>query len=233
MGTYYKTVEKFIDNIDRGVWIEIGVDRGEGSTQWFADLAKTRATEFYGVDADPDQIMRSYQTLCQTKNLQIDPVTGSMIPEHGPLPDHVKLIHARGEDFLASLHQQKPDTRVSLVYLDNFDWDYWVGGEEESFVPAQKEHYLKTMGVEMNNINSQTTHLAQAMRLMSMMSDNSIIICDDTWYHPREGIFIGKCSGVIPFLLLQGYQFLHNDGYRQNSGVILGRFKNLDTDSQI
>jgi hypothetical protein len=228
MGTYYKNVEKFVDQIDCGTWIEIGVDRGEGSTQWFADLAKIHATEFYAVDADPNQIKRAIDNLTQSKNIQIDPVTGTVNYIHHPLPDHVKLAHAKGEEFLVSLRQRSPDTQISLVYLDNFDWDYWVGGEEESFVPAQKAHYRETMGVEMNNINSQTTHLAQAMQLMSMMSDNSIIICDDTWYHPREGIFIGKCSAVIPFLILHGYRLLHNDGYRQNSGAILGRFKNVD-----
>jgi hypothetical protein len=42
MGTYYKHVEKFIDRIDLGAWIEIGIDRGEGSTKFFADLAKTK-----------------------------------------------------------------------------------------------------------------------------------------------------------------------------------------------
>lgn len=228
MGTYYKNVEQFIDRIDRGTWVEIGVDRGEGSTQWFADHAETRATDFYAVDADPGQIKRSLESLTRSNNIQIDPITGSVVHTYHPLPDHVKLVHAKGEQFLSSLRQQVPDTQISLVYLDNFDWDYWVGGEEESFVPAQKAHYRETMGVEMNNINSQTTHLAQAMQLMPMMSDNSIIICDDTWYHPREGIFIGKCSAVIPFLLLHGYRLLHNNGYRQNSGAILGRFKTVD-----
>jgi hypothetical protein len=50
-------------------------------------------------------------------------------------------------------------------------------------------------------------------------------ICDDTWFHPGEGIFIGKCSAAIPYLCTQGYKVLHYEGYRQNSGVILGRFK--------
>jgi len=57
------------------------------------------------------------------------------------------------------------------------------------------------------------------------MSDNSIIICDDTWVMPQEGIFSGKCSAAIPYLMLHGYKILHYEGYRQNSGVILGRFK--------
>ena len=53
MGTYYKTVEQYLDKIDTGAWIEIGVDRGEGSTKFFADLAKTKATKFEKVNAEP------------------------------------------------------------------------------------------------------------------------------------------------------------------------------------
>jgi hypothetical protein len=142
----------------------------------------------------------------------------------GPLPDHIELVHAFGENFLEQFTRDNPGKKFSLVYLDNFDWDYWVGGQEESFVPAQKQHYRDYMGTEMTNINSQKTHLLQAMRLMPLMTENSIIVCDDTWYHPNEGVFIGKCSAVIPYLLLQGYEVLNSQGYRQNSGAILGRF---------
>ena len=112
-----------------------------------------------------------------------------------------------------------------MVYLDNFDWDYWLGGQEEAFVAGVKQNYRDKMGIEMTNVQSQVTHLLQAIYLMNMMSDNSIIVCDDTWYHPNEGVFIGKCSAVIPYLFLNGYSLLHNQGYRQNSGAILGRFK--------
>jgi hypothetical protein len=125
--------------------------------------------------------------------------------------------------FLDQYKEELTTQKVSLVYLDNFDWDYWVGGEEEHFVPAQKQHYRDTMGVEMTNLASQQAHLLQAMKLIPMMSEKNIIVCDDTWYHPREGVFIGKCSATIPFLLLHGYKILHGEGYRQNSGVILGK----------
>jgi len=221
MGTYYKNVEQYLDKIDTGAWIEIGVDRGEGSTKFFADLAKTKATKFYGVDADESQIAKARAVLSSTgiANLSLD---GTVSMEQGPLPDHIELVHAFGENFLTELTPQP----VSLVYLDNFDWDYWVGRQEESFVPAQKQHYRDYMGTEMTNLNSQKAHLAQAMLLMSMMTENSIIVCDDTWYHPEEGVFIGKCSAVIPYLILYGYKILHTAGYRQNSGAILGRFKN-------
>jgi len=219
MGTYYRQVEQYIDRIDHGAWIEIGVDRGEGSTKFFADLAKTKATKFYGVDADENQINRAQSVLASQGQMVLG-ANGQFYLAGGNLPEHIELVHSFGETFLENLMPQP----VSLVYLDNFDWDYWVGGEEEAFVPIQKQHYRDYMKTEMTNINSQKAHLAQAMLLMPMMCDNSIIVCDDTWYHPKEGVFIGKCSAVIPYLLLNGFELLHSQGYRQNSGAILGKF---------
>jgi hypothetical protein len=209
MGTYYRNAEQFLDKIDRGVWIEIGTERGEGSTRFFAGLAKDRATKFYGVDAMADQIEKS------TKLLEVD----------GKLPDHVELVHALGEEFLEKLAGEIGEDRVSLVYLDNFDWDYWLGMQEEAFVAGVKQRYVNEMNIEMTNLNSQRAHLLQAMWLNTISADNCLVICDDTWYHPHEGIFTGKCSGAIPFLLTQGFELLHTEGYRQNSGVILGKFK--------
>lgn len=224
MGTYYKAVEKYFDKIDSGSWLEIGVDRGEGSTHFFANHAGQRGVKFYGVDADPDQVSRTVQNLRLTGQATINP-DGSITQVVGDLPKHVKIFHQTGEQFLDDFVQQNPQERFSLVYLDNFDWDYWVGGEEESFVPAQKQRYQEIMGVQMNNLNSQITHFLQAIKLQNIMTENSIIVCDDTWYHPREGVFIGKCSVVIPLLLINGYKILDSQGYRQNSGVIMGKFK--------
>lgn len=209
MGTYYKNVEKYLDQIDNGSWVEIGVDRGEGSTKFFADLAAHHGNKFYGVDADSEQIARAASSLSKADSL----------------PEHISLVAAKGEDFLLDWSNNRPQEKISLAYLDNFDWDYWLGKQEESFVPIQKQHYRDTMKVEMLNINSQITHLAQAVRMLPLMSDNSIIVCDDTWFHPSEGMFIGKCSAVIPLLLISGYTLLDHSGYRQNSGAILGRFK--------
>ena len=208
MGTYYRNVEKYLDKIDRGVWVEIGTERGEGSTRFFADLAKTHATKFFAVDADPDQIA----------------ISSELLKVNGVIPEYINVINAKGEDFLGDLSQTIGDEKISLAYLDNFDWDYWLGRQEEPFVAGVKQNYIDKMQVEMTNMNSQVTHLAQAMWLVHMMADNSIIICDDTWFHPHEGVFIGKCSAAIPYLILNGYEIIHNEGYRQNSGAILARF---------
>lgn len=222
MGTYYRNVEQFFDKIDTGVWVELGVDRGEGSTPWFADKAKQHNTKFIGVDMDPDQIKRANHNLAsKTATVNSD---GSMTVAVGDLPNHVTLVAERGEVFLDTFARENPETKISLAYLDNFDWDYWLGQEEEAFVAGIKKNYIDKLGAEMNNINSQLTHLLQAIKLVPLMAENSVIICDDTWVMPQEGIFSGKCGAVIPYLLLHGYKLLNHEGYRQNSGAMLGRF---------
>ena len=127
------------------------------------------------------------------------------------------LVAERGEVFLEQYARQHPEKRVSLAYLDNFDWDYWLGQQEEESVAGVKQKYLDRLGAEMNNINSQLTHLLQAYRLVNMLTDNSVVICDDTWAMPQEGIFSGKCSAAIPFLLLHGFKILHNEGDRKST----------------
>ena len=209
MGTYYKNVEQFLDRIDAGDWLEIGIDRGEGSTPWLADQAKSRNQDFFAVDVDPNQIQ----------------ITRQRFIDQGQMSPKIFFVLEKGEDFIKNFAKDHPERRFSLAYLDNFDWDYWLGVEEEEFVPKIKKQYQDIMNVEMLNINSQISHLYQAMLLAPLMTANSIFVCDDTWYHPEEGVFIGKCSSVVPYLIMIGYQVLHTDGYRQNSGVILGKFK--------
>ena len=99
MGTYYKQVEQYLDRIDNDSWVEIGVDRGEGSTRFFADLAEQRGIKFYGVDADPEQIDRA------RKNLSVDNV----------LPEHIKLVADKGEDFLSNWPVINPKEKISRV----------------------------------------------------------------------------------------------------------------------
>jgi hypothetical protein len=213
MGQYYEKAQDYIDRIDRGAWVELGVDRGEGSTQFFSNLAKDNATRFYAVDADPKQIQKIQNTL--TVN--------------GQLPDYIRVVHARGEDFLETLSNNNVDNeRISLIYLDNFDWDYQLNdqGESPGIYMDHKENYRNTFNIEMTNTNSQIAHLAQAIQLMKLVADNVIVICDDTWYMPTEGIYSGKCSAAIPFLLMSGFKELDRTGYKNNSGCIFGKFKN-------
>jgi hypothetical protein len=222
MGTYYRNAEQYLDRVDPGAWIEIGVDRGEGSTRWFATHARQRGAKFYGVDIDPQQIAQASARMLETGEM-VMLADGRWAPVVGSMPDHVSFTVSKGEDFVSEFAEKYKEP-ISVVYLDNFDWDYWLGRQEESFVPVVKQKYREEFKVEMNNMNSQLTHLKQTIALIPQLTANSVVICDDTWYLPEEGIFSGKCSAAIPLLLTAGFAVLHTDGYRQNSGVIMGRF---------
>ena len=210
MGNYYTKFQDYIDRIDRGAWVEIGVDRGEGSTQFFSNLAKDHATRFYAVDADIDQITRIQ----------------NMLKVDDQIPDHITVIHSTGEKFLKEFGENAQGNKISFAYLDNFDWDYQLNdaGESPGVYQDHKNNYRNKFGLEMTNMNSQIAHLAQAIQLVPLMTDNAVVVCDDTWYIPQEGIYSGKCSAAIPFLLMSGFKELDRSGFRNNSGCVFGKF---------
>jgi hypothetical protein len=137
------------------------------------------------------------------------------------------VVHSTGEDFLKTY--DKIDEKISLVYLDNFDWDYELNdqGNSDGRYEVHKTNYRNKFKIEMTNLNSQAAHLMQAVYLISLnlLTENCIIVCDDTWYIPREGIYSGKCSAAIPYLLANGFQVADTQGSRNNSGCILSKFR--------
>lgn len=203
MGSFYTSAKKYFNKIDKAYWVEVGVDRGEGSSKWFAREAKENAKGLYAVDMDPNQI----------KNLKT---------KLKDFLENVEIINSTGEEFLKNFATNNPDKKFSLAYLDNFDWDYWVGKERMQWVSDIASNYEKILSTEMTNIRSQSSHLLQAIYLLPLMTENNIIICDDTWLLPEHGIYSGKCSAVIPLLLGYGYSILDE----KDKGIILGKFTN-------
>ena len=209
MGIQFKQVEPYLSKIDPGAWVETGADRGEGSTGWLIEQWKLYgADKFYCIDMNKEVLDKS-------------------IAKHAH-EDNVEFRLGPAEKIL----QENPIPNVALAYLDSFDWDFWTDGTpEEGFVAPIRETYQKHMNVEMNNLNSQICHVAQGFHLLQNMLDNSLVVCDDTWLEPKEGIFIGKCSALIPLLLCSRYHIIKHMGYRNEPGgscVILGRGKVLD-----
>ena len=96
MGRLYTKINDHIAHCDMGDILEIGMDRGEGSTQHFIGLAKNRGVKCVGVDMD----------LAQIKKYEDNP--------------HIETHHMSGEQYLDGC-----DKQFSIVYLDNFDWNYW------------------------------------------------------------------------------------------------------------
>jgi len=198
MGRIFERAEQYLDQLDPGVFVEIGTSRGgdDGSTRKIAVWAEQLDTYLTTVDMDP--LNCSFVERMQTPRTTI--------------------VNSTGEDYLNKrTFAERP---ISFLYLDNFDWD-WHPDNTEDFVLEQQKRYAN-FGITMNNVNSQRAHLAQAIAALGHMTARSLIVCDDTWFNPWHGHYSGKSGAVVPYLLNHGYEVLDTEE-RPVYGTILGR----------
>ena len=198
MGQVFRRAEKYLDQLCVGSFIEIGTSRNgdDGSTKTISEWAQRLGKTLVTVDMDIDNC-----------NYVVDM----------NLPN-VDVVNQTGEEFLK--HFPKHTDYISLLYLDNFDWD-WHPEKPEDFIVEQKQRY-RMLGHDMNNVNSQRAHLAQMVAALPAMAPTSIVICDDTWFNKWWGHYSGKSGAVIPLLLNNGYEVLYTEE-EPEFGTILGR----------
>lgn len=194
MGQIYKKIHEYVPQLGKveGILVEIGSSRpgDDQSSQYLYDLANTLGIEFITCDINQDVI---------------DTLTAQNIPAKC----------ARGEDFINDI-----TTPISIVYLDNFDWN-WHPMSTEDWTLDQIKEYKDKYNIEMTNVMSQSTHLAQAILIEQRVTENSIICIDDTWFDRGWDIYNGKGGAAVPYLISKGYRVLYTEQY----GTILGRFK--------
>jgi hypothetical protein len=201
MGQVFRRAEQYLDQFDPdyiGQFVEIGTSRNgdDGSTKTIAEWASRFGKSLFTVDMDINNC-----------NFVIE----QDIP-------NVEVINQTGESYLK--HFPSHIAYISFLYLDNFDWD-WHPEKTEDFVRDQQVRY-KQLGFEMNNVNSQAAHLQQMVYALPAMAEQSIVVCDDTWYNKYWGHYSGKCGAVVPLLLNNGYQVLYTEE-NPEYGTILGR----------
>jgi cephalosporin hydroxylase len=194
LGKLYQQVgQHLLGKFSGEVIVEIGSDRWEGSSAYFADLAHTHDMRLISVDLDQDARHRLRKTIA---------------PEHIYLAE---FVQAEGTQWTA----QYSGSKIRVLYLDNFDWD-WRTDRQQQMILDQISWY-KQQGLTMTNINCQTAHITQMVNLLPHMSDRCVICVDDTYEY--NGVFIGKGGAVVPYLLGQGFGIMVARDY----GVILGR----------
>jgi hypothetical protein len=115
--------------------VEIGADRGEGSTGVLWAFCRQRGIPFYSVDFDPAVAKQA----------------------HDRSGAHVWVM--RGEDFLVNAFPR--DQRIRFAYLDNFDWiPRLQGAEDLDFVREQIDRYA-ALDVAMTNEACQLAHISR------------------------------------------------------------------------
>lgn len=194
---FFKITE-YLDSLSiTGDILEIGSERGNNSTEILAEIAHQHGVTLYSVDIDPDLIRKN---------------TEHFRKNYPHLP--IKFVNSTGEEFL----RNNRHLAISMALLDNFDWT-WFPNKNESYAIDQSRDYLSKYGLVMNNLNSQATHISQAISLMPLLTNNCMIICDDTFrVYPQE-TYSGKCGAVVPYLLSQRFDIV----YQEANGLLMVR----------
>jgi len=199
MGDCYKQVKNYVNANHSGIVLEIGSDRYDGSSAYFAEIAEQLGTQFITLDLDENMPRR----LAQCIPAHLKPIT--------------EFIHCDGTEWTKTCKHQ-----ISVLYFFNFDWNWEPSssskGHWQKRIEEQRTWYQER-GITMNNINSQVAHLTQMQNLLPHMTDNCIVCLDDTYLH--TDVYIGKGGAVVPYLLVNGFEILLTQDY----GVIMGRTK--------
>ena len=152
MGMIFHETARFLVR-GPGVFVEIGSDRGEGSTQYFLDLARQHGSHLHTVDLS-DQAKKN---MCQD----------------GPM-ESITWHIARGSDW-AENYASLVNEPICCLYLDNFDY-IWNTVQVPDWIRKQQQEYLERFNIVMDNQNCQVEHLRQMMSLMPWMTENSVVV---------------------------------------------------------
>jgi hypothetical protein len=178
MGTkpYIKLENIDLISNDNNIVVEIGSERGEGSSVWLYEWAKKHNIEFYSIDVEHRMREQNY-------------------------PEINWVITSSGSNWckntLPGLNK-----KIKVLYLDNFDW-IWDPENIPGWIQAFLDSYAQR-GVTMNNQNSQEEHRLQVECCLPYLDEQSVVIMDDTFYTNNQ--WDGKCATAIPLLIENGFK---------------------------
>ena len=183
MTRIYGQVDEYFDHnvityVDpETIWVEIGSERGEGSTFNLLAQAKKFKIVLHTVDVSShcSRVMTDPNLIC-----------------------HVAKGSEWTKNFATTINK-----KISLLHLDNFDW-IWNPYEIDTFIQQQIWDYKNKFNTVMNNQRCQLEHLEQVLNLFPYLAPQCLIAMDDTFLH--RGVWSGKCGPAIPYLLLHGFR---------------------------
>ena len=162
-----------------GSVVEIGSDRGGGSTRALSELCENFGLKFYSVDFEEGAFLRAQEIIGDG------------------------AYQMTGEFFLSDVFPK--EERICLAYLDNFDL-VWPAIEEKPRVLRIAKLYQE-YGFEMTNTESKRVHLLQCIEIEKLAAGKCIVVLDDTWFR-RTG-FDGKGGLAAPHLVKMGFNLFH------------------------
>lgn len=193
--------------------VEIGSERGEGSTKYLSDIAEQKGIDFYSIDVDAAVINR--------------------VPDSKVKFEIVTSGHQWCKDILPTINK-----KIKILYLDNFDWIY--AGKENSLQVKQQIDEYALRGVEMNNDASAEEHRLQLYYAMPFLSDECLVIMDDTFYdinkkekgHSPQDCYSGKCGTCISMLIENKFVLENIPNIAQTSDIAHYAYRSKNKDFQ-
>ena len=186
----YLLLGDLAEELDReGAIVEVGSDRGEGSTVFLSALANRTGRPFFSVDFS-DEGFRNARAAC-----------GSCAQQG---MGERWLEDAQGFASAAAAAGLGEQPRIALAYLDNYDWTYpWT--KAMSYKLQQHKDY-QDQGLSLSNAKSQETHLRQAKAVEQRCTERCVVLFDDTWAGAAPGLYNGKGGQAVGFLLGHGFE---------------------------
>lgn len=165
------------------VWVEIGSERGEGSTLGLAGQAQRWGTMLHSVDISDS-----------AKNNLTHPALHCWVD--------------KGSEWCRQVFPGLAK-KISLLYLDNFDW-IWNVEHVPDWIQQQIHQYQNQYGIVMNNQQCQQEHLAQVYYLLPYLCESCVVAMDDTWL--EKGVWTGKCGSAVALLSVAGFKIAYTNG---------------------
>jgi len=176
LGKIYQRIINHLPEKVQGVFVEIGSDRGEGSTIALDRWAGEFNTKLITVDVSSKPKSRLADSLPNTK-----------------------FVVAQGSTWAKDFALTCTD--IAVLYLDNFDY-IWDINNVSPAIRIQMQEYAG-QGVAMTNQTCQIEHMKQIMFLANALHKNSIVAFDDTYAY--NDCWIGKCGPAVVYLLSEGW----------------------------
>jgi len=195
MGDAFKHTEQYLGKTKNTMFLEIGSDRHEGSTEYFSMLAQKYDAEMHTVDIIDEAQRR--------------------------LPNIPAIWHIGwGSDWCRD-QLPKLNKKISCVYLDNFDYIWNIDLNLSKHDIIQRKFYQEEVGMPMTNQNCQVEHMKQMIALFPYLAEDAVVVFDDT--HTLNDCWVGKCGANVIWLLAQGFEIVRQEFFEY--GVIMKRHK--------
>ncbi len=158
--------------------IEIGSERGSGSTLSLAKFAQSLGLKFITVDADEEVVVSAREIIKS-------------------IDQRFEAHHQLGEVFLSNY----PFNNIAVVYMDAFDivtdWPH-----KQETIDSYKRR-----DVPLTNEMAWKMHLEASKAVHEKIIPGGLICFDDVW-KDVNGQWQGKGKTAIPFLLEHGYKLV-------------------------